>query len=100
MGILNVTPDSFSDAHLHDAIEHGHRLIASTVGIVDVPGHERFVKTMVAGATGIDMVLLVIAADRYASRPFLYLDIISWLDSKIAGVPVQEIMQRKFRLMK
>jgi tetratricopeptide (TPR) repeat protein len=44
--------------------------------------------------------LLVIAADRYASRPFLYLDIISWLDSKIAGVPVQEIMQRKFRLMK
>jgi len=34
-----------------------------TVGIVDVPGHERFVKNMVAGATGIDMVLLVVAAD-------------------------------------
>lgn len=33
------------------------------IGIVDVPGHERFVKTMVAGATGIDIVLLVIAAD-------------------------------------
>jgi len=33
------------------------------VGIVDVPGHERFVKNMVAGATGIDMVILVIAAD-------------------------------------
>ncbi len=32
-------------------------------GIVDVPGHERFVKTMVAGATGIDMALLVVAAD-------------------------------------
>lgn len=32
-------------------------------GIVDVPGHERFVKNMVAGASGIDMVLLVIAAD-------------------------------------
>ncbi|MBE0606506.1 MAG: selenocysteine-specific translation elongation factor [Deltaproteobacteria bacterium] len=32
-------------------------------GIVDVPGHERFVRTMVAGATGIDIVLLVIAAD-------------------------------------
>jgi len=30
---------------------------------VDVPGHERFVKTMVAGVTGIDLVLLVIAAD-------------------------------------
>ncbi|MBW2060167.1 MAG: selenocysteine-specific translation elongation factor [Deltaproteobacteria bacterium] len=33
------------------------------VGIVDVPGHERFVKHMVAGATGIDLVALVIAAD-------------------------------------
>ncbi|MDD5475689.1 MAG: selenocysteine-specific translation elongation factor, partial [Syntrophales bacterium] len=32
-------------------------------GIVDVPGHERFVKNMVAGAAGIDMVALVIAAD-------------------------------------
>src|SRR3989344_5602314 len=33
------------------------------VGIVDVPGHERFVRNMVAGATGIDLVLLVVAAD-------------------------------------
>jgi selenocysteine-specific elongation factor len=33
------------------------------LGIVDVPGHEKFVKNMVAGATGIDIVALVIAAD-------------------------------------
>ncbi len=33
------------------------------LGIVDVPGHEKFVKNMVAGATGIDMVAMVIAAD-------------------------------------
>src|SRR5574344_363920 len=33
------------------------------MGIVHVPGHERFVKNMVAGAAGIDMVMLVIAAD-------------------------------------
>ena len=33
------------------------------VGMVDVPGHERFVKNMVAGATGIDLVVLVVAAD-------------------------------------
>lgn len=32
-------------------------------GFVDVPGHERFVKNMLAGAGGIDLVLLVIAAD-------------------------------------
>ncbi len=33
------------------------------VGIVDVPGHEKFIKNMVAGASGIDFVILVIAAD-------------------------------------
>src|SRR5947209_20134461 len=33
------------------------------VSIVDVPGHERFVKNMLAGAAGIDLVLLVVAAD-------------------------------------
>ena len=33
------------------------------VGIVDVPGHERFVKNMLAGAGGIDLVMLVVAAD-------------------------------------
>ncbi|MGL1864106.1 MAG: selenocysteine-specific translation elongation factor [Pseudodesulfovibrio sp.] len=33
------------------------------LGIVDVPGHEKFVKNMVAGATGVDFVTLVIAAD-------------------------------------
>src|SRR5690242_8279114 len=33
------------------------------LGIVDVPGHERFVKNMLAGATGVDLVMLVVAAD-------------------------------------
>ena len=33
------------------------------IGFVDAPGHERFVHTMLAGASGIDFVLLVVAAD-------------------------------------
>ncbi len=33
------------------------------MGIIDVPGHERFIKNMVAGATSLDLVLLVVAAD-------------------------------------
>ncbi len=33
------------------------------LGVIDVPGHEKFVKNMVAGAAGVDFVLLVIAAD-------------------------------------
>ena len=42
-----------------------HLALASglTVGIVDVPGHERFIKNMLAGIGGIDLVMLVIAAD-------------------------------------
>jgi selenocysteine-specific elongation factor len=36
---------------------------AYRLGIVDVPGHERFIKNMLAGATGIDLALLVVAAD-------------------------------------
>src|ERR1700721_264685 len=33
------------------------------LGLVDVPGHERFIKNMLAGVSGIDLVLLVIASD-------------------------------------
>src|SRR5947209_5642078 len=33
------------------------------LSVIDVPGHERFVRTMVAGATGIDLYLMTIAAD-------------------------------------
>ncbi len=39
------------------------RISNMEVGIVDVPGHENFIKTMVAGASGIDGVIFVIAAD-------------------------------------
>ena len=40
------------------ALPSGRRL-----SVVDVPGHERFVRTMVAGATGVDLFLMVVAAD-------------------------------------
>jgi tetratricopeptide (TPR) repeat protein len=44
--------------------------------------------------------LLKIASDPVESRPFLYLDIISWLESKIENRPVQIIMQKRHKLMK
>ncbi|GAB2465877.1 hypothetical protein GCM10011375_33700 [Hymenobacter qilianensis] len=44
--------------------------------------------------------LIGIAANPFERRPFLYLDIISWLESKIENAPVQEIIQRKFLLLK
>ena len=47
-------------AHLELALPDGETL---RLGFVDVPGHERFVRNMLAGVGGIDLVLLVIAAD-------------------------------------
>lgn len=35
----------------------------STIGFVDVPGHDKFIRNMLSGATGIDFMLLVVAAD-------------------------------------
>ncbi len=53
-------------------------LIAS---VVDVPGHERFVRNMVAGAYGIDLALLVVAADEgVMPQTREHLDIIDLLD--------------------
>lgn len=50
-------------------------------GIVDVPGHERFIKQMLAGATGIDLVMLVVAADEgIMPQTREHLDIISLLE--------------------
>src|SRR3954452_19259712 len=49
------------------SIELGYAKLALPSGrrlsVIDVPGHERFVRTMVAGATGVDLYLMVVAAD-------------------------------------
>ncbi len=49
-----------NDKTTNDETTHGETL---RLGFVDVPGHERFVRNMLAGVGGIDLVLLVIAAD-------------------------------------
>lgn len=57
-------------------------------GVVDVPGHEDFVRTMVAGASGVDLVLLVVAADEGLMPQTLeHLAIVEQL-GLVAGIPV------------
>jgi selenocysteine-specific elongation factor len=52
----------------------------TTVSLVDVPGHERFVRTMVAGATGIDLYLLVVdAAEGARAQTYEHLAILRLL---------------------
>jgi selenocysteine-specific elongation factor len=56
-------------------------------GIVDVPGHERFVHNMLAGATGMDVLLLVVAANEGPrAQTFEHLAIMSLLDVPAAIV--------------
>jgi selenocysteine-specific elongation factor len=51
------------------------------LGIVDCPGHERFVRNMLAGATGMDLALLVVAADDSVKQQTReHLDILGQLD--------------------
>ena len=68
-GTLIATPTAVSYTHLdvykrqdlgftYFDLKNGDR-----VGIIDVPGHERFINNMVAGVVGMDLVMLVVAAD-------------------------------------
>ena len=62
------------------------------IGIVDVPGHERFIKNMVAGATGVDLVMLVIAADDgVMPQTREHLDIMTLLGMKTGLVALNKI---------
>ncbi len=62
------------------------------VGVIDVPGHERFVKNMVAGATGIDLVLLVVAADDgVMPQTREHLEIMTLLEMKHGIIAVTKI---------
>src|SRR6185369_10507139 len=57
----------------------------TSAGVVDVPGHERFIKNMLAGAHGIDLVLFTVAADDgVMPQTEEHLDIVHLLGIKMA----------------
>lgn len=70
-----------------------------TVGIVDVPGHERLVRNMLAGAGGIDLVLLVIAADEGImpqSREHLAICNLLKIKSGLIAVTKADLVEREW----
>ncbi|MDY3560074.1 selenocysteine-specific translation elongation factor [Gemmata sp. JC673] len=88
---------------------------AVRLGIVDVPGHERFVKNMLAGATGIDLALLVVAADdsvmpqtrehleilkllrvRYGLIALTKADLVDETTREVVGLELRELVQGSF----
>src|ERR1700690_3226488 len=66
--LTGIDPDRLPEEHARGiSIELGYASLelpsGRTLSGVDGPGHERYVRTMVAGATGIDLYLMAIAAD-------------------------------------
>jgi selenocysteine-specific elongation factor len=66
--LTGVDTDRLPEEHARGiSIELGYAGLTlpsgQSLSVIDVPGHERFVRTMVAGATGIDLYLMAIAAD-------------------------------------
>jgi selenocysteine-specific elongation factor len=85
------------------------------LGIVDVPGHERFVRNMLAGATGIDLALLVVAADdsvmpqtrehlailellgvRYGLIALTKVDLVDQITREVVALEVRELLRGTF----
>ncbi len=65
---------------------------AGTVDLIDMPGHERFVRTMVAGATGLDAVLLVVdAREGIKPQTVEHLDIAGLLGIRTVFVAISKI---------
>ena len=59
------------------------------LGIVDVPGHEKFVRNMLAGATGMDLAMLVVAADDSVKQQTReHLEILRMLDLKAGAIVI------------
>jgi len=75
------------------ALGFAHFAVASDaeVDLIDMPGHERFVRTMVSGATGIDAVLLVVAANEGVQPQTVeHVDIASLLGLRRAVVAISK----------
>jgi len=71
----------------HINLPHG-----ATAGIIDVPGHENFIRNMLAGIQGVDMALLVIAADDgIMPQTREHMDILDLLEIKKAIVVITKI---------
>jgi selenocysteine-specific elongation factor len=62
------------------------------IGFVDVPGHERFIRNMLAGITGVDLALLIVAADDgIKPQTREHLEILGLLDVTAGAVALTKI---------
>ncbi len=73
-------------------IDIGFAFLSEEITLIDVPGHEKFVKNMMAGVSGIDAAILVIAADDgVMPQTREHLEILKLLDIKVGIIVINKI---------
>lgn len=95
--LTNIDTDRLKEEKLRKiSIEAGYAPLKINediaISVVDVPGHERFIRQMIAGVAGIDLVILVIAADEgVMPQTKEHLDILSFLGIKRGVIAITKI---------
>ena len=73
-------------------IDIGFAFLTESIALIDVPGHEKFVKNMMAGVSGIDAALLVIAADDgVMPQTREHFEILKLLDIKVGVIAINKV---------
>ena len=73
-------------------IDIGFAFFTESITLIDVPGHEKFVKNMMAGVSGIDAALLVVAADDgVMPQTREHFEILKLLDIKVGAIAINKV---------
>ena len=73
-------------------IDIGFAFLTESITLIDVPGHEKFVKNMMAGVSGIDAALLVVAADDgVMPQTREHFEILKLLDIKVGAIAINKV---------
>ena len=93
MALTGTDPDRLSEEQERGmTIDLGFAFLSDQIAFIDVPGHERFIKNMVAGVSTVDMAILVVAADDgVMPQTREHLDILSLLQLKRGVVVVTKV---------
>ncbi|NLP10085.1 GTP-binding protein, partial [bacterium] len=91
--ITGTDPDRLAEEQERGmTIDLGFAFLSESIAFIDVPGHERFVKNMVAGVHALDFAMLVVAADDgVMPQTREHLDILSLLQVKNGLVAINKV---------
>ena len=91
--LTGVNTDSLTEEQKRGmTIDIGFAFLDENITLIDVPGHEKFVKNMMAGVSGIDVALLVVAADDgIMPQTREHFEILNLLDISLGIVAINKV---------